>query len=242
MFMFKKLLSTSRRSDEALPGRPTPIPTAKPAFRQRQPAEGPLSGGARDRDVRHGLLLGRRAQVLGAGRRHLRHRGRLCRRATRPTRPTRRSAPAAPATTRWCWWSSTRRRSPTRSCSRRSGKTTTRPRACARATTSARSTAPASTRRRRRRRRPPRSPRRCSSKALDGQALRRDHHRNPRRAGVLFRRGLSPAISGEESDGLLRARRHRRVVPDRHRRRSRRALSANPEMCCEGRIRGPLCF
>ena len=56
-----------------------------------------------------------------------------------------------------------------------------------------------------------------------GQAARRDHHRNPRRAGVLLRRGLSPAVSGEEPGGLLRARRHRRVVPDRHRRR-RRAL------------------
>ena len=62
-------------------------------------------------------------------------------------------------------------------------------------------------------------------KALAGQALRRDHHRDPRRAAVLLRRGLSPAVSGEEPDGLLRARRHRRVLPDRHRRRRRRALS-----------------
>ncbi len=35
---------------------------------------------------------------------------------------------------------------------------------------------------------------------------------------VLFRRGLSSAISRQESGRLLRARRHRRVVPDRRRR------------------------
>ena len=35
---------------------------------------------------------------------------------------------------------------------------------------------------------------------------------------ILFRRGLSPAISRQESGRLLRAGRHRRVVPDRRRR------------------------
>ena len=50
------------------------------------------------------------------------------------------------------------------------------------------------------------------------ETLRRDHDGNCRRAGVLFCRGLSPAISRQESVRLLRARRHRRVVPDRHRR------------------------
>ena len=40
-------------------------------------------------------------------------------------------------------------------------------------------------------------------------------------AGVLLRRGLPSAISGEESLRLLRPRRHRRVVPDRHRRQAR---------------------
>ena len=72
-------------------------------------------------------------------------------------------------------------------------------------------------------------------KALAAQALRRDHDRDPRRAGVLLRRGLSPAISGEEPDGLLRARRHRRVVPDRHRRRRRSALNSPHEWIPEGR-------
>ena len=54
-------------------------------------------------------------------------------------------------------------------------------------------------------------------KELKAQALRCHHHRDPRCAAVLFRRGLPPAISGEEPDGLLRARRHRRELPDRHR-------------------------
>ena len=40
-------------------------------------------------------------------------------------------------------------------------------------------------------------------KELKAQALRRDHHRDPRRAAVLFRRGLSPAVSGQESDAAI---------------------------------------
>ena len=77
--MFKKLLSipAARRR---LPGRPTPIPHRRAALRQRPPAQGPVSGRSGDRDLRPGLLLGRRAQVLAARRRRLRHRGRLRRR------------------------------------------------------------------------------------------------------------------------------------------------------------------
>ena len=215
MFMFKKKLEMPSAA-EALPGRSTPDPDRARAFRPSPSAQGAVSGGSRDRDVRHGLLLGRRAQVLGAGRRHPHHRGRLCRPATRPIRPTRRSAPAAPATTRWCWWSTTRRRSPTSACSRRSGRATTRPRACARATTSARSTAPASTRSRPRSAKPPRRRRRCTTRSSRRSRFDADHHRDRRCAAVLFRRGLPPAIPGEEPDGLLRARRHRRELPDRH--------------------------
>ena len=165
MFSFKKKLEMPSAA-EALPGRPTPIPTAREHFVISRPLKGPYPEGLRDRDVRHGLLLGRRAQVLGAGRRHPRHRRRLCRRPD--AQPDLRGGllAAAPATTRSCWWSTIRRRSPTSSCSRRSGRTTIRPRACARATTSARSTAPASTSSRRRSAKPPKPPRRCTSKAL----------------------------------------------------------------------------
>ena len=56
------------------------------------------------------------------------------------------------------------------------------------------------------------------AKALAAAGMGADHHRNPRRPAVLFRRGLSPAIPGEESARLLRAGRHRGELPDRHRR------------------------
>ena len=45
--------------------------------------------------------------------------------------------------------------------------------------------------------------------------LRRDHHRDPRCARVLLRRGLSPAVPRQEPARVLRARRHGRLVPDR---------------------------
>jgi len=58
--------------------------------------------------------------------------------------------------------------------------------------------------------------------------------RRSRRPAVLFRRGLSSAISGEESGELLRARRHRRVVPDRGRRqRLIFAVAASLSCLCE---------
>ena len=51
--------------------------------------------------------------------------------------------------------------------------------------------------------------------AAGGGGLRADHHRDRRRARVLLRRGLPPAVPGQEPGRLLRAGRHRRVVPDR---------------------------
>ena len=52
-------------------------------------------------------------------------------------------------------------------------------------------------------------------KRPDGRRLRSDHHRDPAGAGVLLRRGLSPAVPRQESRRLLRHRRHRRELPDR---------------------------
>ena len=89
-----------------------------------------------------------------------------------------------------------------------------------RATTSARNIAPASITIQRRRRRPPRPPRRPMDARSQAQGLGADHHRDPAGARILFRRGLSPAISRQEPTRLLRARRHRRHLPDRHGRRS----------------------
>ena len=54
-------------------------------------------------------------------------------------------------------------------------------------------------------------------KALAAKA-RRHHHRDRAIGRILFRRGLSSAISRQEPGGLLRIGRHRRVVPDRRRR------------------------
>ena len=74
------------------------------------------------------------------------------------------------------------------------------------------------------------------------EALRRHHHRDRRRAGILFRRGLSPAISGQEPDGLLRPGRHRRELPDRRRRRrSSRPETPGLDTCVTG-PGGPVTF
>ena len=64
-------------------------------------------------------------------------------------------------------------------------------------------------------------------KALDGRGPRPRHHRDPRRARVLLRRGLPPAVPREEPAGLLRAGWDGGRLPDRARgRRPPRGLSA----------------
>ena len=52
-------------------------------------------------------------------------------------------------------------------------------------------------------------------KALAAKRFGCNHHRDPRRAGVLLRRGLSPAVPRQGPARLLRPRRHRRRLPDR---------------------------
>ena len=59
-------------------------------------------------------------------------------------------------------------------------------------------------------------------RALEAAGYGRDHHRDPPGSGVLLRRGLPPAVPGEEPRRLLRARRHRRLLPDRARRGTHR--------------------
>ena len=124
----------------ALPGRPQSMPVPDAPRGARHAAAGAVPRGRPDRDLRHGLLLGRRADLLGS-RRRLHDRGRLRRRDHARTPPTRRSAADAPATPRSCSSPSTPPRPATRRCCGCSGRGTTRPRACARATTSAPSTA-----------------------------------------------------------------------------------------------------
>ena len=145
-FLFRDKTAMPEPAD-ALPGRDTrPFDVPDTHFVLGTPARAAVPRGHRDGDLRHGLLLGRRARC--SGRRPASTRPRSATpAATRRTRPTRRSAAGAPATPRSCSSSSTRRRS----CLRRaaaacSGRATTRRRACARATTSAPSTARRSTR------------------------------------------------------------------------------------------------
>ena len=74
---------------------------------------------------------------------------------------------------------------------------------------------------------------------LGDVGLRRDHHRDRRGRAVLLRRGLPPAVPGQEPERLLRARRHRRVLPDRHGRHAaperRHLLAARPRTPRAGR-------
>ena len=65
------------------------------------PLRGPVSRGRRDRRLRHGLLLGRRADLLGSRPACTPPRS-ATPAASRPTPPTRRSAAGAPATPRSC--------------------------------------------------------------------------------------------------------------------------------------------
>ena len=219
----------------ALPGRPDPIPTAETHLRQRPPAQGPVSRRRRAGDVRHGLLLGRRADVLEAAGRLGRPRSATP--AARTPNPTyqRGLLAAGPATTRSCSSPMTRGRSATRPCSRPSGRATTRPRACARATTSAPSTARAST---------PSPP----SSAAAAEASRGAYQERLTAAGlgritteivdapaVLLRRGLPPAVPRQEPRRLLRHRRHRRELPDRARGRQLIGRGLRP-VPCEGRF------
>jgi hypothetical protein len=149
--------------------------------------------------VRHGLLLGRGAQVLAAARRLL-DVGRLRRRLhaepdlrgglLRPHRPRRgRARRLRPGDGRR-----------TSELLRSSGRATTRRRGCARATTSARSTARRSTARRGAARGRG-GLARAYQAALAAARLRADHDRDRRRARVLLRRGLPPAVPGEEPGG-----------------------------------------
>ena len=66
-------------------------------------------------------------------------------------------------------------------------------------------------------------------KAIAAKGYGADHHRNPCRAGILFRRGLPPAISRQEPVRLLRPRRDRRELPDRHRGKCRHRLRTKEE-------------
>ena len=126
---------------EALPGRTDQtMPVPADPLRQRPPPAGPVARRA-SRPPCSGWAASGAPRSCSGRRPASTRRPSATPAATRRTRRTRRCAPGAPATPRSCSSCSTPPSSPTSSCSRSSGRTTTRPRACARATTSARSTA-----------------------------------------------------------------------------------------------------
>ena len=135
-------------------------------------------------DRRHGLLLGRRANLLAdPGRVHDRRRLRrrrdaepdLSRGVQRQDRPHRGR----------CWSPTTPPRSRPRRSSSASGRATTRPRVCARATTSARSTGRRSTGRTRPSTRPPSRPATRTPRPSPSAAWARSRPSWPRRASSI---------------------------------------------------------
>ena len=217
MFMLRKKTEMPSAAD-ALPGRQTPIPTASKHFINQRPLKGPYPEGLETAMFGFGCFWGaeRKFWELGDGI-HVTAVGYAAGHTPNPTYEEVCSRPHRPQRGRAGGLRS--EEDLLREAAQDLlGKPRSRPRACARATTSARSTAPASTCMRRQRKAAEAS-KAMYDKALKAQRLRCHHHRDRRRAAVLLRRGLSPAVSGEESDGLLRARRHRRELPDRNRRR-----------------------
>ena len=73
-------------------------------------------------------------------------------------------------------------------------------------------------RRRRPARRPSRPPRSCSPSACAAPATATITTEIAAAGAVLLRRGLPPAVPGQEPQRLLRPGRHRRLLPGRHRR------------------------
>ena len=133
------------------------------------------------------------------------------RRDTPPTRPTTRSAPDSPGTTRWCWWFSTREHRVRRAAAPVLGG----PRSDPGNAPGQRRRNPVSVRDLLLRRRPAiggGSEPRGSTTGPAGSRPRRRHHGDRAGTRLLLRRGLSPAVPGQEPGRLLRTRRLRRPL------------------------------
>ena len=191
----------------------------------RRQARAAVSRGHAEGAVRSWLFLGRRTQVLGAAG-CLYDRGRLRGRLHAEPDVSRSVQRASPATRRWCWSCSIRNGFRTTSCSRRSGRATiptqgmrqgndvgTQYRSGIYYYDDAQRAAAERTRDE-------------YQRALAAKGYGAITTEILRRAGVLLRRGLPPAIPVEESWRLLRPRRDRSLVSDRTGRVSRHPLGA----------------
>ena len=204
-------------ADDALPGRAERMPVPETHFVLGTPLEPPFPDGHRRALCSAWAASGARSGCSGS-----------CRASTRPrsgyagghhAEPDlrgglQRAAPGHTEVVRVVFDPATM--SLRRPAAASSGRTTTRPRACGRATTSAPSTARPSTVSDPAQRAAAEASRDAYQAALDGGGLRRRSRPRSSPAGpVLLRRGLPPAVPGQEPGRLLRHRRHRRDLPDR---------------------------
>ena len=209
--------------EQALPGRAARMRVPEKHFVLGAPLEPPFPAGHRARALRNGLLLGRRAQVLGGARR-LHDGGRLRRR--RHAEPELRGSLLGAHGTQRSRARGLRSRA--HELRRAAAHLLGEPRPDAGHAPGQRHRHPVPLGDLRPLGRAARAGARLARRVPAAPArggLGRDHDRDRGRARVLLRRGVSPAIPGEESARLLRARRH-----GSH-------LSRRPRLRCRARAR-----
>ena len=215
MFSFRKKAAMPTAS-EALPGRAQPIPTARRHFVNGRDLAPPYPEGTEQVLFGMGCFWGAEKafwNVQGVWVTAVGYAG-----GTTPNPTYEEVCSVSPAKTRSCWSSMIPGSSPSRSClqvfweghdptqgMRQGNDAGTQYRSAIYAATQEQIAAAEASRK-------------AYEKRARGGRLRRHHDGNRDGRPLLFRRGLSPAISGQEPPWLLRTWRHRRLLPDRNRR------------------------